>query len=42
MRFHKKFGFRLQEDSDVRAGTTALLSFELLYEDWEHTQGVAA
>lgn len=42
IRFHKKFGFRLQEDSDVREGTTALLSFELLYEDWEHTQGVAA
>ena len=42
IRFHKKFGFRLQEDSDTRTGTIALLSFELLREDWEHTQGVAA
>ena len=42
IRFHKKFGFRLQEDNDARAGTTVLISFELLREDWEHTQGVAA
>jgi UDP-2,4-diacetamido-2,4,6-trideoxy-beta-L-altropyranose hydrolase len=42
IRFHKKFGFRPQEYSEARAGTTALLSFDLLREDWEHTQGVAA
>ncbi len=41
IRFHEKFGFRCLGTSDEEP-SPALMTYELLREDWEHAQGVTA
>jgi UDP-2,4-diacetamido-2,4,6-trideoxy-beta-L-altropyranose hydrolase len=42
IRFHEKFGFRLQQVNKMLEGNPLMQTYELLREDWEQTQGVIA